>query len=562
MRIVNFRFGALSLIVAAIGLFAAAGWQTPSRAQTRPPLPPELAQLARQLATVPVITEDGDVPPPLEAADDGAPVMVLRTAQDELRALQAEADRKTARKLDAAIEEVDDAWHSFAAGSPDLDHLNRTTQSLHKAAVQLKNAQRRAGPDIAGRVQIVRAELAGLSERLATDMLRSAGAAGVDPSHLVAVQQQLELGLRAQSSGDYEVAIKHFGRALKLAADTVTFDVALFEQNIKDALAGQTTGHAFSIAYLGQLYQGGESSGEARTSADPPATAQSPSQEMHVASVSKTLTAIVILRLLEENGLTPDALVAPYLPGDWVLGDGVDELTFRDFMTHRSGFGQINAGNSYEALRSAIATDVGATSWSYKNANFGLMRVLAAGLQGIDPVDYGQFDPAGLTTAAFLLYAEFLYDSIGVEAGCAPNDATPTVQYNLPDGGVAGYVEPDRRLTCGGYGWFISSNELAAVMTNLRNTGNLLSDDSRKAMQEGFLGFMDPAKYGWIGGTYGVYYMHGGDWFHGAGELHSCVVAFPIKVEVSLVINSERGAAMPYQCSLLRSAFDNAWVAG
>jgi hypothetical protein len=62
------------------------------------------------------------------------------------------------------------------------------------------------------------------------------------------------------------------------------------------------------------------------------------------------------------------------------------------------------------------------------------------------------------------------------------------------------------------------------------------------------------------GGAFGAYYMHGGDWYHGAGELHSCVMAFPITVEASLVINSARGA-IPYQCSLLQSAFDNACVA-
>ena len=88
-------------------------------------------------------------------------------------------------------------------------------------------------------------------------------------------------------------------------------------------------------------------------------------------------------------------------------------------------------------------------------------------------------------------------------------------------------------------------------------------------MQEDFLGFMDPANYGCangltssnprICGDLGVYYIHGGDWFHGAGELHSCVAAFPIQLEVALVINSERGFG-PYQCNLLQSAFHDAWV--
>jgi hypothetical protein len=188
------------------------------------------------------------------------------------------------------------------------------------------------------------------------------------------------------------------------------------------------------------------------------------------------------------------------------------------------------------------------------------MRVLAAGLQGIDPVDFPEFDAGGLTAAAFLLYAQSRYASIGVNIDCQPTDPTPTVQYRFPDTGNPGFVEPNHQLTCGGIGWCISSNEAAAVMTHLRNTTDLLSSAARTAMQQGFLGFMDPANYGFIDGAFGVYSMHGGDWMHGPGQLHACVIAFPIKVEAALVINSERGA-MPYQCDLLETAFDNAWVA-
>ena len=165
---------------------------------------------------------------------------------------------------------------------------------------------------------------------------------------------------------------------------------------------------------------------------------------MHVASVSKTLTAIIVQRLLEENGLTPEATVAPYLPSNWVRGAGVETLTFKDFMTHRSGFGQKGAGNSYQSLRDAIAMDVGSTSKSYKNANFGLMRVLVAGLMGIDPVDYPEFASDVLTASAFLIYAKSVYSSIDVEVDCKPNDDTPTVLYNFPDDGSSpGFIEPN-----------------------------------------------------------------------------------------------------------------------
>jgi hypothetical protein len=147
-----------------------------------------------------------------------------------------------------------------------------------------------------------------------------------------------------------------------------------------------------------------------------------------------------------------------------------------------------------------------------------------------------------------------------VSVDCQAMDPSPTIQYRFPDTGAAGYDEPDRSLACGGFGWFINANELAGVMATLRNTEQLLSAEMREEMQDGFLGLMDPANgYGQPNGDFGVYYTHGGDWYHGPGQLHSCVMAFPIVVEAALLINSERGA-IPYQCSLLRDAFDNAWV--
>jgi hypothetical protein len=68
-----------------------------------------------------------------------------------------------------------------------------------------------------------------------------------------------------------------------------------------------------------------------------------------------------------------------------------------------------------------------------------------------------------------------LYGSIGVSVDCAARDASPTIRYNFPDAGAAGYEEPDRLLSYDGYGWFINANELAGVMATLRYTQQLLS---------------------------------------------------------------------------------------
>ena len=103
-------------------------------------------------------------------------------------------------------------------------------------------------------------------------------------------------------------------------------------------------------------------------------------------------------------------------------------------------------------------------------------------------------------------------------------------------------------------------DELAAFMAHLRYTDTLLSASTRALMDAHFLGWLDPTQFTWSTGAFGLYHNHGGDWFHSPGEAHTCMMKFPIQVEVSLVINSERGFS-PHQCRILRNAFDNAWVA-
>lgn len=552
------RLGCRMIVV--FGLFAVVdSFSPPASAQGRAALPEDLAALARELEGVDDRALDGELAQPESPPDPSGQTVRLRLAVTNNQGKLMRADPKAAKALEQSLEALEAAWKAFGAASPDLRHLDLTALNLHRAVGRLKIAAKKSSPSKAAAIEDLREEIAAITALLAEDMTRTAEAAGVPPSRMNAVHRQFELGDLAAAVGDYDAAVVHFGGAMKLAANTITFDIELYEQNIADALDGKTVGHAFATAYNGVLYQGGESSGLARTDGDEPETDQSPFKESHVASVSKTITAILVHRLLAQEGLTPDSPVAPFLPSNWMLGEGAADLTFADFMTHQSGFSS-SVGNSYEGLRDAMAMDVTDTSYEYSNANYGLMRVAVAGLLGIDPVDYPEFSASGLTAAAFLIYADQVYDPIGVHIDCASHDATPTIQYPFPDDGTSGYLEPSRQLTCGGVGWFISPVELAGLLANLRHTENLLSTETREVMEDGFLGFNDPARWSWSSGVFGIYYNHGGDWGHNGDELHACAMAFPISVETGLIVNSKLGPGAAYQCTILKNAFENAWV--
>lgn len=499
--------------------------------------------------------------------DTLAPGVGLPIAITRLENLQRSASGSQSAAIANALIELRLAQSTLHTGSEQysLNYLKVTFEHVKNALSQLKLASSAgtAKPLSSALVDIQR-NLTLITQRAAKGVLDTARRAGVSSDRLASAEVSFQRGQTALSTLAYVVSTAHFGDSLGYAANTISFDVELFEQNIIDALDDQTVGYAFSITFNGQTYNGGHADGLARTAYDMPVTGQSPNKDMHVASVSKTITTIVTLHILDELGLTPDEKVAPYLPSDWTLGTGVSDLSFKDFMTHETGFGQWGelgtSGSSYESLRTLIGKNVGAHSFKYDNDNFGLLRVAVAGLVGVDPIEHGEFAPDSLTASVFLLEAQFLYGSIGVSVDCKSTETYPTVQYRFPDPGAAGYEEPDRSLSCGGFGWQINANELAGVMSTLRNTEQLMSSQMREQMQDNFLGFMNPANgYSSPNGDLGVYFTHGGDWYHGSGQLHSCFMIFPIVVEASLLINSERGA-MAYQCDVLRDAFDNAWV--
>jgi CubicO group peptidase (beta-lactamase class C family) len=509
----------------------------------------EVVRIIERLEKAPTLaaSDDDNTPPPLDAPDAYSPAVGLHRAIVQLETLLS-ADARSAR-LTSALAALKRARSALNDGSDEVSlvYLEVVLENVQNAQSQLDLA--------GGTLKGLQLDLALVAQRTAKNILEAARRAGVSPHRLAAALDSYARGSTALSKAAYTTATARFGDSLGFAADTVSFDVRRFEDNIIAAMDGEAVGYALSITFQGQTYNGGHADGQARTAADAPMTEQSPNKDMHVASVSKTLTAIVILHVLEELGLTPEEPVAPYLPNDWVLGDGVADLTFRHFMTHRTGFGQqAVSGSSYEQLRALIAEDVGDSSYEYDNDNFALLRVAHAGLLGLNPHNYAAYGgPDEITAALFIAQAMFLYDPIGVSVDCRSNDPNPTIQYRFPDTGAAGFEEPDHSLTCGGVGWFINANELAGVMSALRNTEQLMSAQMRSWMQDDLLGLMSAS------GEFGAYYYHAGDWRHGEGELHACVMAFPIVLEAALLINSERGA-FSSQCALLRAAFENAWV--
>jgi hypothetical protein len=448
-------------------------------------------------------------------------------------------------------------------------------QHLSHAARMLSLARAAVHPGSADHVLADRTlrALALVGARLAADGIARAHDAGLRDDRLVEAQRALDEGLMLVDAGQYQAALGQFGPGV-LVGNVPWFSLDMYEQNIRNAFDSETLGYQYAIARQGQLVRFGQN-GVARTAADPPVTLQLAHKEMNIASVSKTLTATVLVQLLQQKGVSVDSSISPWLPSNWIKGPGIAQLTFRDLLTHKSGLNG-NQGGPYDlaSLQGYIAAGVTPADkavFTYQNGNFALFRVAIPylrygqlGMQLIIALGAPFISPEQTIAALYIdTVRTSAFEPTGfIQADCEPNDVSQTLLYRFPYDGSAGIQNGDWTLLCGSGGWYMSTIELVGFMAHRRFTNTIMSPTARALMDNGFLGWMDPAQYSWTTGKYGVYRNHGGDLLYDPEPkrgMRACIMEYPSGVQTAVLINS-RGGNHKYQCRELSEAYDNAFV--
>jgi CubicO group peptidase (beta-lactamase class C family) len=283
---------------------------------------------------------------------------------------------------------------------------------------------------------------------------------------------------------------------------------------------------------------------------------------MHIASVSKLMTAIGMVKALDAKSISYDAPIAPFLPAYWTKGPKVDAITFRHLMTHSSGFSGSQA-TDFTTMKNRVAAGVAAVpgNTGYQNMNFGLCRILipiVAGMMSRDatfPIAQDQIWDA-LTIQHYRNHIQAnVFTPAGVSNVGFATVAGGALAYRFPHSGLKGWDSGDLQTVSGAAGWRLSLNELLSVMDHFRRKGTIMS--SQKAQQLLANGFgIDQIQGTPAGNTYNK----NGGWGTGAGETEQCVAFFlPDGLELAAFVNSPIGTSTP--AGSLRGLVQSAYVA-
>lgn len=372
------------------------------------------------------------------------------------------------------------------------------------------------------------------------------------------------------------IAVAALAAALTAPAADAAVDVHEMRDYIEDSMNGNAVGFGYAITKKGKLVKSG-GGGWARRPGEGSVPFTS-TKRIEVMSVTKNMTAVAVLRLLEQLDLSVDTPVEQWLPDEWVKGFGFwgqNGVTFRQLLTHTSGLDQAYAalsddekeqwGNAWDGLEFVVSNGAAPGSpHAYINANYALFRILIPALwRNLDP-SVPEVTEANSWELYLAYMQDELFEPIGIDnVTCWPsNPATAPLAYSLTNPSAGGKLVQliDTSLgSCGAYrGLHLSARDLVRFQVYLRYTKTLLSTQMRTQMDSQEMGWQNASNGG--GATAGKYW-HGGDgyWTNNGTkrEIHTCVMKFPQKVEASLVVNSKLGGGK-YQCTVLRDAFDAA----
>ena len=312
----------------------------------------------------------------------------------------------------------------------------------------------------------------------------------------------------------------------RVISNVKAFDPTKMESYLKEELTKQgAVGFSYAIVRSGQLVKSG-AQGWARApwegkrlNPDPNALKQpsvplTATKRMTVASISKPITAVAVMKLVEQKKLSLDdkfyLLIKDKFPQ---AGKGVENVTIRQLLTHKSG---LKPGIGCGDLPGLLSQGASGNSFKYENSNFCLLREVIEKVSGQHYVNYVQSQILSKMTIA--------------DMSCKPDVNNPTLYYNTTK--TLGYLWGDYSKTCSAFGWSASAIDMGKFLAYIRYH-KVLSKPTTDQMLSEELGWQKTI------GTRGTYYQHGGDWIASEKKGFTGVIMhFPDNIDAVLLVNT------------------------
>ena len=346
----------------------------------------------------------------------------------------------------------------------------------------------------------------------------------------------------------FEIRGRRMRKMLTINADAAF--VKRIADNLEKRLKDKCVGYSFQVAFKDTNLVAARAGGVARRAPDANPRAFRTEDKISIASVSKTITAIALLKLLAEKNIDIGESIAPHLPKSIGLHSSIKNITFRELLTHTSGIrwtGEPDYALLLTGLKQGVkpenknmkCNNSGAGA-CYNNSNFGLMRILIPFIEsGYEPPatanDYAKSYLYGIRTMQATEKRVFAPLGISGVFCNSPQTADKALSYQFPAPVQQGQDWGDMTATNAYRGWNLSAPQMSKIISALAFSEKLLPAALRDKMFEESLGI-------WHDEFSGIdEYGHGG-WHpgtHNLGEIGTYAGAFSNGITVALIINSQ-----------------------
>lgn len=321
----------------------------------------------------------------------------------------------------------------------------------------------------------------------------------------------------------------------------------------QNGLGQAAEGFSYYILRHGQTIAKGVN--HSRASQDGPQLTWTPDTRLNLASVSKSVTAVAVLKLLTDKHISIDdpfyPLVKSQIP---TVGPGVSTITIRNLLQMKSGLtpdGTLFTPDIWSFLRTYLAAQNVPSSApgnvsAYSNTNFTILQALIDVLTG-----HGGTNPS--------YYPTYVSDNVLPPMGINlsifnPNpdpSSTAALSYSSGTDTLHGMYWPPINCIAAG-GWISSARELIKFLAGVRNNVVLAPTTTQLMLNEDL---------GWYtyDGVYGQYFHHNGGLLNGlspAQGLVTGIMHLSAGYDALLLVNSWGVPAVVDTIGLIVKAFE------